>query len=168
MRSIMPQIGSSSSSTSKPSGKKISRLAIEQMFECPCCFDNNRALKINSPASYSLNINNAIDRGAKAVYDKHRGKDVHPAIAKFGITAVPFLHKDMSKWQDNFCGLMCEIEGTDYTLTGAIDDIWYEKDTNRLFIVDTKATAKPGEVTLDADWHIGYKRQVAIYQYILR
>ena len=37
-----------------------------------------------------------------------------------------------------------------------------------LIIVDYKATAKNGEVNLDADWQIGYKRQMEIYQWLFR
>ena len=35
-------------------------------------------------------------------------------------------------------------------------------------IVDYKATSKAGDVSLDADWQIGYKRQMEIYQWLFR
>lgn len=35
-------------------------------------------------------------------------------------------------------------------------------------IVDYKATSKAEEVNLDADWQIGYKRQMEIYQWLFR
>ena len=35
-------------------------------------------------------------------------------------------------------------------------------------MVDYKATAKKSEVSLDADWQISYKRQMEIYQWLLR
>ena len=34
--------------------------------------------------------------------------------------------------------------------------------------VDYKATSKNGEITLDAGWQIGYKRQMEFYQWLLR
>jgi len=34
--------------------------------------------------------------------------------------------------------------------------------------VDYKATSKNGEVSLDADWQISYKRQMEIYQWLFR
>ena len=37
-----------------------------------------------------------------------------------------------------------------------------------LSIVDYKATSKSDEVNLDADWQIGYKRQMEIYQWLFR
>ena len=35
-------------------------------------------------------------------------------------------------------------------------------------MVDYKATSKSGEVTLDAEWQVSYKRQVEIYQWLFR
>ena len=35
-------------------------------------------------------------------------------------------------------------------------------------IVDYKATAKNGEVTIDAEWQDGYKRQMEVYQWLVR
>ena len=35
-------------------------------------------------------------------------------------------------------------------------------------VVDYKATSKDGEVTLDAEWQDGYKRQMEVYQWLLR
>jgi hypothetical protein len=37
-----------------------------------------------------------------------------------------------------------------------------------VYVVDYKATSKEAEVTLDADWQIGYKRQMEMYQWLLR
>jgi hypothetical protein len=37
-----------------------------------------------------------------------------------------------------------------------------------LIIVDYKATAKTGEVSLDAEWQDGYKRQMETYQWLFR
>jgi hypothetical protein len=48
-----------------------------------------------------------------------------------------------------------------------VDDVWVRSD-GELIIVDYKATSKSGEVSLDADWQIGYKRQMEIYQWLFR
>ncbi|KKT77295.1 MAG: hypothetical protein UW74_C0045G0006, partial [Candidatus Giovannonibacteria bacterium GW2011_GWC2_44_8] len=37
-----------------------------------------------------------------------------------------------------------------------------------LSIVDYKATSKDGEVSLDSEWQIGYKRQMEMYQWLFR
>ena len=48
-----------------------------------------------------------------------------------------------------------------------IDDLWLGAD-GRYIVVDYKATAKNGEVDIDAPWQIAYKRQIEIYQWLLK
>ena len=50
-------------------------------------------------------------------------------------------------------------------LTGAVDDVWFDLDTEELVVVDYKATSKNDEVSLDAEWQISYKRQMEIPLY---
>ena len=52
-------------------------------------------------------------------------------------------------------------------ITGAVDDIWVTPD-GELIIVDYKSTSKDTEVNLDAEWQDGYKRQMEVYQWLLR
>jgi len=47
------------------------------------------------------------------------------------------------------------------------DDAWVNPK-GELHVVDYKATSKNGEVSLDADWQIGYKRQMEVYQWLMR
>jgi len=67
----------------------------------------------------------------------------------------------------NFTGVRVEHAATGLTLFGAIDDLWADAGGTH-YVVDYKATSKGGEVTLDADWQGGYKRQVEFYQWLLR
>jgi hypothetical protein len=50
-------------------------------------------------------------------------------------------------------------------ITGGVDDMWINHQ-GEYIVVDYKATSKKTEVTLDADWQIGYKRQMEIYQWL--
>jgi hypothetical protein len=43
--------------------------------------------------------------------------------------------------------------------------VWVNPE-GEYIIVDYKSTAKDGEVSLDADWQKGYKRQMEIYQWL--
>ena len=52
-------------------------------------------------------------------------------------------------------------------VTGGIDDVWVNPK-GEYIIVDYKATSKEEEVSLDAEWQIGYKRQMEIYQWLFR
>ena len=60
-----------------------------------------------------------------------------------------------------------EHAATGLTLFGAIDDLWADA-AGTLYVVDYKATSKAGEVSLDAEWQGGYRRQVEFYQWLLR
>ncbi|MDP3727440.1 MAG: PD-(D/E)XK nuclease family protein, partial [bacterium] len=40
--------------------------------------------------------------------------------------------------------------------------------SGELIVVDYKATSKDGEVSLDAEWQDGYKRQLEVYQWLFR
>jgi RecB family exonuclease len=85
-----------------------------------------------------------------------------------GIAGVPFKHADIEVWRDSLRrGITYPLPGTTLTITGGVDDVWVTP-SGELHIVDYKATAKNGEVSLDADWQIGYKRQVEIYQWLFR
>ena len=50
---------------------------------------------------------------------------------------------------------------TNLLITGGVDDVWVYPN-GELIIVDYKATSKDGEVNLDSDWQIGYKRQMEV------
>jgi len=39
---------------------------------------------------------------------------------------------------------------------------------DELIVVDYKSTSKDAKITLDAPWQIGYKRQMEVYQWLLR
>jgi len=56
---------------------------------------------------------------------------------------------------------------TNLHVFGAVDDLWTTKD-GEVIVVDYKATAKEKDVTLDAEWQISYKRQMEVYQWLLR
>jgi hypothetical protein len=57
---------------------------------------------------------------------------------------------------------------TNLMIWGGVDDIWVNLHTGELTIVDYKATSKNGEITLDAEWQEGYKRQIEVYQWLFR
>jgi RecB family exonuclease len=73
----------------------------------------------------------------------------------------------MDEWRENFKGVQYLHKPTNLLITGAVDDLWVDKD-GMLYIVDYKATSKTGEVNLDAEWQISYKRQMEIYQWLVR
>lgn len=147
---------------------KVSRSGIELFTECPCCFYLNNVRGIRRPSGPPFNINKAVDALLKKEFDVHRdGKTPHPYMKQYGIDAVPFQHEMMNEWRENFKGVRYVHEPTNLLITGAVDDIWQNED-GELIVVDYKATSKNDEVNLDAEWQDGYKRQMEVYQWLLR
>lgn len=147
---------------------KVSRSKIELFMQCPRCFWLDVRLKIKRPSGPPFQINKAIDELLKKEFDSYRIKTKpHPWMIEHKIKAVPFAHEDLDKWRHNFTGVFTLHEPTNLHIFGAIDDIWVDAN-GRVHVVDYKATAKANEVTLDADWQISYKRQMEVYQWLLR
>ncbi len=147
---------------------KLSRSKIENFIKCPRCFYLDRRLGIAQPAGYPFNLNSAVDKLLKKEFDIHRAKgEPHPLMKTYGIDAVPYDHEMMDIWRENFKGIEYRHKPTNFIITGAVDDIWINSQ-KELHAVDYKATSKEEEVSIDADWQMGYKRQIEIYQWLLR
>lgn len=149
---------------------RVSRSKIDLFLNCPRCFWLDARLKIKRPSSPPFRINSAIDELFKKEFDVHReGQTVHPLCETYGLKLVPFKHEKMDEWRDALRrGVTYLHEPTNLLITGGVDDIWVDLDNDELVVVDYKATAKNGEVSLDAGWQIGYKRQIEVYQWLLR
>lgn len=147
---------------------KLSRSKIELFMQCPRCFWLDARLKLKRPNGPPFNINKAIDELFKKEFDLYRAKQKpHPLMVEFGVPAVPFAHDDLPKWRENFVGVQALHEPTNLLIFGAVDDIWHNAK-GELIVVDYKATAKASDVGIDSDWQISYKRQLEVYQWLLR
>ena len=148
---------------------KLSRTKVDNYINCKRCFYIDRRLGVGQPPGFPFNINSAVDELLKKEFDQYREKkEPHPYIESLGINAIPYQHEDLDKWRHNFTGVQYLHENTNLILHGAIDDVWIDQDSEELIVVDYKATSKDGEVTIDADWQAGYRRQIDFYQYLLR
>ena len=147
---------------------KLSRSKLDLFLECPRCFYVDNRLGVGRPPMFPYTLNSAVDVLLKKEFDLHRAKgESHPMMKHYGIDAIPFQHEKMNEWRENFKGIHHIHPGTGLTISGAIDDIWINPK-KELLIVDYKSTAKDGEINLDADWQIGYKRQMEIYQWLFK
>ncbi len=147
---------------------RLSRSKLDLFLNCPRCFYVDRRLGVGQPPGFPFNLNSAVDHLLKKEFDAHRAnKTPHPLMAHYGIDAVPFAHASLDTWRENFKGAEFLDTQTNLMLTGAVDDIW-QNNQGELIIVDYKSTAKDGEVNLDAEWQISYKRQMEIYQWLFQ
>ncbi|MBI3331933.1 PD-(D/E)XK nuclease family protein [Candidatus Peregrinibacteria bacterium] len=147
---------------------RLSRSKIELFLKCPRCFYLDRRLGINRPDGPPFTLNSAVDTLLKKEFDLHRAKgQAHPLMTAYGIDAVPFIHPDLAVWRDNFKGIEHHHAETGFVVTGAIDDVWKTKG-DELIVVDYKATSTQKEISLEDDWRQSYKRQLEIYQWLMR
>jgi len=147
---------------------KISRSQIDLFIECPQCFYLNNRVGVRRPPGFPFNLNSAVDTLLKKEFDLLRTeKKPHELFEEYNIDAIPFSHSDLDKWRHTFTGIQYLDKETNLLVYGGIDDVWVNPE-GELIIVDYKATSKNGEVNLDAEWQIGYKRQMEIYQWLFK
>ncbi len=148
---------------------KVSRSKIDLFLQCPRCFYLDRRLGVARPPGFPFALNSAVDTLLKQEFDIYRQRGTkHPLIERYGVDAIPIPHKDLDRWRHNFTGVQYLHEPTNLLIFGAIDDLW-QNSKGEYIVVDYKATAKDEAITsLNKDWHIGYKRQMEIYQWLLR
>lgn len=148
---------------------KISRTKIELFTQCKRCFYLDARLGVPRPKGPPFALNSAVDTLLKKEFDIHRaGKTVHPLMKAYGIDAVPFNHEKIEEWRDALArGVSTFHKPTNLFVRGGIDDVWVNSK-GVLHIVDYKATSKDGQITLDDEWKIQYKRQMEIYQWLFR
>lgn len=146
----------------------VSRSKIELFERCPRCFYLDRRFGVGQPPPAPYTLNSAVDTLLKKEFDAHRAAATrHPLMEHYGIAARPFDHPQLNSWRENFEGVRILHRATNFTVFGAIDDLW-QNSNGEIHVVDYKATAKDSEINLDADWQISYKRQAEIYQWLLR
>ncbi len=147
----------------------LSRSRFENFLRCPRCFYIDRRLGVEPPSGPPFSINSAVDHLLKKEFDEYRAaRQPHPYMTKAGLNAIPYTHEHLELWRDNFKGVRFHHKASGFELSGAVDDLWIDLSTKEIIVVDYKATAKDGEVSLDADWQISYKRQMEFYQWLLR
>ncbi len=148
---------------------KLSRSKLELFMECPRCFYIDRRLGVGRPPGYPFALNSAVDTLLKKEFDIHRAKNkAHPLIEKYGIDAVPVDHELLDEWRENFKGIQYHHQPTNFIITGAIDDLWINSQ-GEFIVVDYKSTSKNEKIeSLDKAWQDSYKRQMEIYQWLLR
>jgi len=151
---------------------RLSRSKFSDYLNCKRCFYLEQVKGLKSLDTIPFTLNNAVDTLCKKEFDFHRENQTpHPIMIKNNINAVPFKHENVEKWQDALS------RGIDYVhpelnlkLAGGIDDVWINKDTNKLIMADYKAQSKASnkkiEGYLEDVYHEGYKLQLDFYRYL--
>lgn len=148
---------------------RLSRSKLELFLKCPKCFYLDVRLGVGQPRGFPFTLNSAVDKLLKKEFDIHRAQNkIHPLMEKYGIDAVPVADSQLEEWRNNFHGIQALHKPSNLLIFGAIDDLW-KSSQGEYIIVDYKATSKNKEIKeLDEDWQDSYKRQMEIYQWLLR
>ncbi|MDB5188329.1 MAG: hypothetical protein JWO50_849 [Candidatus Kaiserbacteria bacterium] len=148
---------------------KLSRSKIDLFQQCARCFYLDNKLGTARPPGFPFNLNSAVDALLKKEFDIHRvAQSKHPIMEQYGIDVLPFEHPEIDIWRENFKGIRHNHVPTGFTVSGAVDDVWVNP-AGELIVVDYKSTSKDAVIdALDEDWHDGYKRQMEVYQWLLR
>lgn len=148
---------------------RISRSKVDLFVDCPMCFYIDIRLGVGRPPGFPLTLNVAVDELLKKEFDVHRAAGTkHPFMEKYGIDAVPFRHEKMDEWRDSLRkGVEYVHPETNLSVRGGVDDVWVNPK-GELIVVDYKATSKRDEINLDGDLGAQYKRQMEVYQWLLR
>jgi predicted nucleic-acid-binding Zn-ribbon protein len=153
---------------------KISRSKFSSFIDCPRCFYLDRVKGLKEPSMPGWALNTAVDDLLKKEFDAHRKAGTpHPIMTKHNLNFVPFQHKDMDTWRNSLSGgISYENKDVNLIIHGGVDDVWLNKDTEELVVVDYKAQSSSTPVKtqsyLDSEYHQSYKRQMDIYVHILR
>jgi hypothetical protein len=142
---------------------KLSRSKIDLFVDCQRCFWLDLKKGIKRPPMFPYTINNAIDYLLKQEFDAYREKgEPHPIMFENDIDAIPYQNEKLNEWRHNFTGIRYEHEAADFTVFGAVDDVWVNPK-GELIVVDYKATGANEHKVQDS-----YRRQMEIYQWLLR
>lgn len=148
---------------------RLSRSKIDLFLQCARCFYLDNRLGVARPPGFPFNLNSAVDALLKKEFDIHRARAAaHPLMEQYDVDAIPYAHAELDVWRENFKGIEHIHKPTGFTVSGAVDDLWVNP-AGEIIVVDYKSTSKDGRIdSLDEDWHIGYKRQMEVYQWLLR
>lgn len=146
----------------------ISRSKLDRFLECSRCFYLDRRLGIDRPSIPGYTLNQAVDTLLKKEFDYYRERqEPHPFMVTNNVDAIPYSDPRLDEWRENFKGIRVHHSATNFIVFGALDDVWINQH-GQLNVVDYKATSTSEEITLDSEYRQGYKRQLEIYQWLLK
>jgi len=153
---------------------KISRSKFNDFLTCQRCFYLDRVKGLASPSMPGWTLNETTDLLLKKEFDICRENQIpHRIFSTFDLDhVVPFQHEDIDKWRNSLHhGLQIQFKDSNIILQGGVDDIWLDKNTSKLIVVDYKSQANSHQVNtgdyLSNVFHQGYKVQMDFYSYLL-
>ena len=119
---------------------------------------------------YPFSLNNAVDALLKKEFEIYRKRQSsHPLFERFGLRGIiPWSSPKLEEYRDALRrGITYKHPEYPFRVFWGLDDIWFNQETGELIVADYKAASKKGELTIDADWQMSYKRQISLYCYLV-
>lgn len=159
-------------------GPVLSRRQMDQFIKCPRCFWLEKRHGVILPAGYPLALNQAMDKLLKEEFDLCRREGRPHAIQDQHFTALEDGALDASpcgpvqarlfpeigrlqEWRNNRKGLRWTDPLTEYTLFGAVDDLFQFPDGS-LAVVDYKSSGA-SQIKV----YPSYRFQLEVYTFLL-
>ena len=153
----------------------ISRSKWDSFIKCPLCFYLKEKHNIDPPSTPRFNINMRVDNLLKEEFDELRVKgEPHPIFKEYNLNFVPYNGLDpetLKKYRFNRSGVRAKSKKTGIEIFGALDDLWLNKDTDEIVVLDYKATSNKkleDYTSSDKHYHKSYLRQLDFYAYLLK
>jgi len=127
---------------------RLSRSKWENFIRCPFCFYLKEKHNIDPPRTPGHPINSRVDSLLKAEFDELRkNQQPHPIFKKYNLNFVPYNldQEKLDAYRSIKKGVEAKSTKTKFTLFGALDDLWLNKDTNEIVVLDYKATSNKND-----------------------
>ena len=123
----------------------ISRSKWDNFIKCPLCFYLKEKHKSILLALLVLIFNMRVDNLLKEEFDELRSKgEPHPIFKEYNLNFVPYnglSPETLKKYRSNRRGVRAKSKKTGIEIYGALDDLWLNKDTKEIVVLDYKATS---------------------------
>lgn len=154
---------------------RLSRSRWDNFIKCPRCFYLKEKHDIDPPGQPGHPINSRVDALLKEEFDllRKEGK-AHKIFKEYNLNFIPYDKLDpetLAKYRTNSKGVEAKSKKTKYILFGALDDLWFNKDTKEIVVLDYKATSNKNledYKTSTKYYHRSYLRQLDFYAYLLK
>ena len=146
---------------------KLSRTKIDLFFECRRCFFLDQKFGVKRPHGTPLVLSNRIVEDFKKELNVCRvEKIIHSKVKELNKNLIPTSHSKLEEWKSSFKGASFLDDSTNLLIYGIIDDIWWDRLTNKNHSVVIKSNSKKNPMSYENIWP-GYWRQLSLYSYLL-
>ena len=146
---------------------KLSRTKIDLFFECRRCFFLDQKIGIRRPHGTPLVLNNRIVEDFKKELNICRTeKNIHHKVKELNKNFIPASYNKLEDWKSSFKGVTFHDNSTNLLIYGVIDDVWWNRSTNKNHSVVIKSNSKKNHMSYENIWP-GYWRQLSLYSYLL-